>query len=243
MRILVFQHVAVEHPGVFREFWAEAGHEWTPIEVDAGEPIPDLAPFDLLVVMGGPMDVWQEDVCPWLVAEKAAIRTWVKDLGRPYLGICLGHQLLAVALGGVVAPMAVPEVGFVDVELTEAGRADALLAGFPPCLETFQWHGAEIATLPEGAVVLAANAACATQAIRWGRHAWGFQYHVEITPQTVPEWQVIAEYAASLVAALGEDEAGLLEARVTPRLPAFRAAAKRLHDNLATIVAATAAVA
>ena len=227
----------MEHPGIFREFWAESGHEVVAVELDDGEAIPDLAPFDLLVVMGGPMDVWEEDIHPWLVPEKRAIATWVATLGRPYLGICLGHQLLAEALGGQVGPMAAPEVGFHDVRLTDAGRADPLLAGLPDVVETFQWHGAEIKRLPEGSTVLAGNAACPSQAIRWGRHAYGFQYHVEITPATVPEWQVIPAYAASLTAALGPEEAGRLEARVAPRLPAFRATARRLDQNLAAILA------
>lgn len=237
MRILVFQHVSVEHPGVFREFWAEAGHEWVAVELDAGDAIPDPAGFDLLVVMGGPMDVWQEDELPWLVREKAAISHWVKDLGRPYLGICLGHQLLAAALEGEVGPMAAPEVGFAGVALTEAGLADPLLAGFAPAFETFQWHGSEVTRLPEGAVILAANPACPVQAMRWGRHAYGFQYHVEITPATVPEWQRIPAYAASLETALGPVEAVRLEGSVGPRLPAFREAARRLDANLASLAA------
>ncbi len=162
MRILVFQHVDVEHPGVFREFWAEQGHQWTPVELDAGESIPPLDGFDLLVVMGGPMDVWQEDIHAWLRPEKEAIRRWVQDLGGPYLGICLGHQLLAEALGGKVGAMARPEVGLADVTLTAEGRRDPILAGFPATIESFQWHGAEVSTVPEGAVILAANAACAT---------------------------------------------------------------------------------
>ena len=98
MNILVFQHLAVEHPGIFRDFWNESGHRWHAVELDAGESIPDLAPYDLLVAMGGPMDVWQEEIHPWLAPEKAAIRRWVRDLGRPYLGICLGHQLRGQSL-------------------------------------------------------------------------------------------------------------------------------------------------
>ena len=86
MRILVFQHVPVEHPGFFRQLWRENGDEWRTVELDEGQVIPDLNDFDLLVVMGGPMDVWQQDVYPWLGPEKAAIRYWVKDLGRPFLG-------------------------------------------------------------------------------------------------------------------------------------------------------------
>jgi GMP synthase-like glutamine amidotransferase len=232
MRILVFQHLAVEHPGVFREFWDEKGHEWVPVELDAGEAIPDMEGFDLLAVMGGPMDVWQEDLHPWLVTEKAAIQHWVRDLGRPYLGLCLGHQLLADALGGRVSLMARPEVGLCNVQLTEAGRKDAVLAGVPDVIETLQWHGAEIASLPVGGVVLAANEACPIQAFRWGDKAYGFQFHTEITSSTVADWKRVPEYEASLERAIGHLEAAKLGDLVAPKLVEFRAVAARINANL-----------
>lgn len=238
MRALVLQHLAVEHPGSFRAFWAERGLEWTAVELDAGEPIPPLDGFDLLAVMGGPMDVWEEDEHPWLVAEKAAIRRWVLELKRPYLGICLGHQLLAVACGGEAARMSRPEVGLGEVELTEAGSADPLFAGLPPTLETFQWHGVEVTRLPEGGVALARNGACAVQAMRVGAHAYGVQFHPEIVAETVADWERIPEYMASLEKSLGREAAQALASNVTPRLPAFETTARRLEANLAGVVEA-----
>lgn len=237
IHILVFQHLGVEHPGAFTELWQAAGHSITTVELDEGEPIPSLDDFDLLVVMGGPMDVWQEAELPWLIAEKAAIRTFVRDLAKPYLGICLGHQLLADALGGSVGLMGAPEVGLAKVQLTQEGRDDPIFRGFPDEIDCFQWHGAEVNELPNGAVILAGNAAAPVQAMRWGRHAYGFQYHVEITSRTVPDWQAIPAYRASLQAALGERAAGL-EADVGGRLPAFRAVATLINSNLFSITVA-----
>lgn len=237
MRVLVFQHLSVEHPGAFRAFWAARGVETTTVELDAGEAIPQLEDFDMLAVMGGPMDVWEEDEHPWLVAEKAAIRTWVRDLKRPYLGICLGHQLLAVSLGGEAGKMATPEVGLGEVTLTEAGRADPFFAGLPASIETFQWHGVEVTRLPEGGVALAENEAASVQAMRVGANAYGMQFHPEILEETVGDWERIPEYWKSLIKALGQDGAEQLASDVRPRLPAFYDTARALDANLARITA------
>ena len=236
MRVLVFQHLPVENPGVFLEFWKEAGHAWDVVEFDQDAPIPDLEPYDLLAVMGGPMDVWEEDLHPWLRREKAAIRRWVVELGRPFIGICLGHQLLAEALGGRVGLMPAPEVGIESVMLTSAGQSDPLFRGLGSNLETLQWHGAAILELPAGAVVLASSEICPVQAIRFGRDAYGIQFHVEITSATVAAWGDIPEYKASLERALGQDGAASLGADVSSKLPASRIIARRINDNLAGII-------
>ena len=238
MRILIFQHLDIETPGVFRDFWRGRRHVLTTSELDGGTAIPDLEEFDLLAVMGGPMDVWQKDVHPWLALEKAAIRQWVKYLEKPYFGICLGHQLLAEALGGEVALMQKPEVGLVDIHLTPAGQADRIFSDFPPTFQTLQWHSAEVSRMPEGGHVLARNKGCAVQAFKWGKWAFGFQYHTEIGPEAVSEWGRIPEYRASLEAVVGPKGAENLEGVVAPKLAELRAAAKRLDDNLHAIISA-----
>jgi GMP synthase-like glutamine amidotransferase len=104
MKILVLQHIVSEHPGVFRDFLVEDGLSWDTIELDEGHKIPDVELYDFMIVMGGPQDVWEEDRYPWLRAEKEAIRRFVLDMRRPFLGVCLGHQLLAEAIGEKSAP-------------------------------------------------------------------------------------------------------------------------------------------
>ncbi|MFQ5755655.1 MAG: type 1 glutamine amidotransferase [Acidiferrobacterales bacterium] len=231
MRVLVFQHINIEHPGVFRDFLSEDGVDWDVVELDEGEPIPSLATYDALWVMGGPMDVWEEEKYPWLVDEKAVIREVVSERGMPFLGICLGHQLLADALGGRVAPMAQPEVGILDVELTPAGRSDPLLAGLPQGIKCLQWHGAEVVEPPPDATVLAGSSLCTVQALRVGENAYGLQYHVELAASTVSEWAQVTAYKQYLERVLGANAFPRLDAEATLRMPAFNRDARRIYDN------------
>jgi len=240
MRVLVFQHIRAEHPGIFRDFFATDGVAWDAVELDEGEPIPPLGNYDALMVMGGPMDVWETDQHPWLLPEKAAIREAVRDRRMPYLGLCLGHQLLADALGGTCRMMAKPEIGVLDIELTEAAASDSLFRGVAPRGKALQWHSVEVVEAPKDAVVLARAADCANEAMRVGEHAWGIQYHVEITRETVPQWGCIPEYATALEKRLGQGSLPALEQAAREQLPAMRATAKRLYDNFKAAVEANA---
>ncbi len=234
-RLLVFQHLDVEHPGLFREFFAEDGIRWDVVELDAGEHIPDLDAYDALWAMGGPMDVWEEEAYPWLVQEKAAIRYAVAEKKMPFVGICLGHQLLAAALGGHVGPNRIPEVGVMDISLTKPGKKSGFLKGFPATLPCLQWHSSAVKTVPGELEVLASSGLCAVQAMSMGSHAISAQFHIEITAETIKEWDAVPAYHEALLETLGEDAMPGFEQAVTDRLDFFREYARRFYENWKTM--------
>lgn len=214
-KLLVFQHVACEHPGSLRGRLERDGIEWDVVQLDTGAEIPELESYDVLWVMGGPMDVWDEEEYPWLLEEKEAIRHWVRGMRRPFLGFCLGHQLLADALGGSCAPQRPAEIGVLEVETSAEGRRDRLFAGLPPRQRVLQWHSVCVERVPEDGVALAHSDVCAVQAMRIGECAWSMQYHVEVEADTIANWGEIPVYRSALENALGpgslerlRDEAG-----------------------------------
>lgn len=231
MRLLVFQHIECEHPGILRQFLAEDSVEWDAVQLDQGEQIPDLHNYDALWVMGGPMDVWDIDENPWLVAEKRAIRQWVGDMKKPYLGLCLGHQLLADAIGGTCGPQNPPEIGVLDVQLTEQGKADAIFTNMPETQTCLQWHSVCVAQPPENTTVLASSDICRVQAMRVGNCAWSMQYHVELEPDTVGNWGQIPAYASALEAAMGADGLATMKAHSDNNMDDFMGNARQLYDN------------
>ena len=231
MHILVLQHAPVEHPGIFRRFLEEDGHSWDTVELDEGDQLPSLDGYDALWVLGGPMDVWQEGEHPWLIEEKAFIQEAVEQRGMSYLGLCLGHQLLAEALGGSVGPAGTPEIGVMDVQMTEMGATGIFMDDLPDLFPCLQWHSAEVTKLPQGAEVLATSPDCAVQAMAWGPRAYSVQFHVEIEPDTVANWARIPAYNEALEKAMGPGAVDRLAADCDRHMGEFNQLAERLYMN------------
>lgn len=186
-KILVFQHIKREHPSLIAEYALERGIGLEVIPLFETTVIPDVALYDGLIMLGGPMGVYEEysGKTEELTAIKANIGT------TPMLGICLGAQLLAYALGASVYPWQqdgkrCKEIGYYDITLTSEGGAGGLFSGFPPTFTALQWHG-DTFNLPEGAQLLATDSACPHQAFSYG-NAYGVQFHVEATPEIVSDW-------------------------------------------------------
>ncbi|MEM8553703.1 MAG: type 1 glutamine amidotransferase [Pseudomonadota bacterium] len=244
MRFLVFQHARVEHPAAFRALIEGAGHTWHPVHLDEGEPVPPLSAmseYDALWVMGGPMDVWDEDEHPWLIPEKAFVAEAVKRK-MPFFGLCFGHQVLAEALGGKCGP-GTPEVGIMDVGLTDDGRASPFLVGMSDPIVSLQWHGAEVKEVPATAKVLASSPVCPIQAISVGDFAFSAQFHMELEHDTVDNWAAIPAYKARLDKAFGEGGVDRLRAQCAAKMADFNADALTIWTNwcAATGLAARAA--
>ncbi len=235
-RILVFQHLAIEHPGIFRDFFKEDGFEVTTVELDEGDSIPDLDEFDALWVMGGPMDVWDEDRHPWLIEEKTAIRKAVNELKMPYVGICLGHQLLAVALGGEVGPGDETEVGIMQINKTDAGKQSPFLNNMSDTMSCLQWHGAEVKKAPAGMDILVSSDLCGIQSLSSDKQVFTTQYHQEIIPSTVSDWSDIPAYKKALEKVMGENAAERLEKEALDHMADFNKTARQLYENWKSVV-------
>jgi GMP synthase-like glutamine amidotransferase len=183
MHVAVFRHVPFEHLGLIEPALLAAGISFDYVDLAAGSPAPDPASVAGIISMGGPMSA--NDGFEWLRREMSLLER-AAALGTPVLGICLGSQLLAKALGAPVYRNPVKEIGFFPVHFTPGAVGDALFDG----LETetvFHWHG-ETYDLPPGARLLASSAVCRNQAYRYGDSSWGLQFHLEVTPAMIADW-------------------------------------------------------
>jgi GMP synthase (glutamine-hydrolysing) len=185
MRVLSVTHGPSVPGGVFDEVVESAGHELERWVVPVGGAPQPATSYGAIMVFGGSMHPDQDEHFGWLEREEAFLQeTLTADV--PVIGVCLGAQMLARAAGAWVGPAPTPEIGWFEVELTEEGRADPVLGVLPPRTDAFQWHSYTFG-IPAGGTELARSGTC-TQAFRLGKHAWGLQFHAEVTLPMVRTW-------------------------------------------------------
>lgn len=183
MRIHCVQHVAFEDSAAIGR-WAEGlGHTVSRTLLYKGQALPATDRFDMLAVMGGPMNVYEERTYPWLAKEKDFIKRAIAE-HKTVLGICLGAQLIAAVLGGEVKRNQHKEIGWYQVTLTAEAACAPLLKHFPRRFMAFHWHG-DTFTIPPGAMRVGASSGCDNQAFLWGERVVGLQFHLESTEQSI----------------------------------------------------------
>ncbi len=193
----VIKHVHHEGLGLIEPAFVDAAVDYKYFA--PGDPGLDEAAFDMLVVMGGPASLY--DKYPWLERETGVIKKAVEK-EAPVLGVCLGAQLIAAALGAEVMPCGGKEIGWYEVEPTPAGMADPLLSRLGAGQTVFQWHGDTFA-LPAGAELLASSSLCPHQAFRFGRNVYALQFHLEVTAPMISEWLSVPANREEVLALAG----------------------------------------
>jgi GMP synthase (glutamine-hydrolysing) len=227
--ILILQHAEWELPGAYSDLLAERNLHGRVVRPDLGEALPEVRDVAAVIAMGGPMSVNDDDVLPWLAAEKQFVRAAV-TADVPYFGTCLGAQLLAAALDAPVYPGLEPEYGMHAVTIVPEAADDPVFAGLTGAVDVFQWHG-ETFDLPVGADLLASSEDYPHQAFRVGRLAYGLQFHLEVTPELLATWLAVPQCRLEARQHLGHDAEEQLTKQVHTAQAGLRELARRIFHR------------
>ncbi|MBF0506319.1 MAG: type 1 glutamine amidotransferase [Nitrospirae bacterium] len=195
MPVLICKNIENEGPGTIEDFLEAKGISYTVLEMSGTGDMPGSSDFDTLLMMGGPMSVNEDDIYPYIKKEEMLVRDFISN-GKRVLGVCLGAQIMAKALGSRVYKGAKQEIGWYDIDIADEGLKDnriLRLATHPRAgdisskFKVFHWHG-ETFDIPDGAVRLASSALYPNQAFRYGADAYAFQFHIEVKKSMIYEW-------------------------------------------------------
>jgi len=231
-RVLALQHVWESPTGALGEILQEHGIDCDTVNVEE-EALPDPGVYDAIIAFGGSQHVYQEEKHPYFMQEKGLIRSAVEQ-DIPYLGICLGGQLLADTLGGMVKQHTMAEIGFFEIPLTEDGRKDPLFAGLPGYQKVFHWHE-DAFDIPAGGILLATSETTENQAFRYGRCAYGLQYHIELNPDLLDLWLGHPEFKQSIIDTVGIDAYSNIERERHTHYVTYREHTRIMFENFLRI--------
>ena len=239
MNILILQHIKIEDPGYIKDLMLADGLNLTTIELDEGEKIPnDLTKYDGMLCMGGPMDTYMEKEYPWLVEEKKRIKEFVVNLKKPYLGFCLGCQLLGEVVGGKVVKSNPAEIGMMDINFTDNKKKDILFSKFPDNIKSLQWHSYEVQGVDKNPdiTLIASSSITKYQIFKYQDHAYGIQFHIEIKDTTVNEWGCVPEYKKALEDQLGDGALEKFDQSAKKNMKDMNNYSKILYDNFKSLL-------
>jgi GMP synthase (glutamine-hydrolysing) len=232
MRVHYLQHVPFENLGSMKRALLDSGHTITATKLYEPYSLPAPDQFDWLIVMGGPMGVYDEHEFPWLVDEKRFIQDAIEG-DKIVLGVCLGAQLIADVLGASVYANAEKEIGWFPIQRSEASAVSAIGRDFPDTVEAFHWHG-DTFDLPDGAVHLARSTACENQAFIYSQRVMALQYHLETTRKSA---EALIEHCSHELVGGPSIQSAEFMLSSDDRFMRINDAMKRLLEQLATVTA------
>ena len=239
MKAIVLQHIKIEDPGYIKDLMLADGWNLTTIELDEGDKIPkNLNEFDAMLCMGGPMDTWMEKEFPWLVEERLRIKEFVLDMEKPFLGFCLGCQLLGEVVGGQVVKSNVPEIGILDISFSKDKKQDMLFSSFPDKIKALQWHSYEVKNIEKNknVTLLASSFSTKYQIFKYKKHAYGIQFHIEVKNNTVSDWGCVPEYKSALEKQLGKGALEKFDKEAKINIAAMNQYSSILYKNFKEII-------
>lgn len=229
MNALALKHICLEGPAMLGAFFRQRGWNIEEVNLDRGEfPNKSAEEYDLILILGGPMGVNEEDKYPFLAPEIEYIKKSLKT-EVPIVGICLGAQLIAKALGAPVYKNRAVEIGWYEIYLTDAALSDPVLKGLPERFYAFHWHG-DTFDLPKNAVLLASSRLCKNQIVRFKPNVYGFQCHFELDDVSIREWLIGYEEEIRSLKTIISPEKILSDTKVI--FPEYKNISSRLFENL-----------
>ena len=239
MEVIVLQHIKIEDPGYIKDLMIADGVKLTTIELDEGDRIPnDITKFDAMFCMGGPMDTWMEKDYQWLIDEKKRIKEFVVDLKKPYLGFCLGCQLLGEVIGGRVVKSNNSEIGMLNIDFSENKKNDLLFSKFPEKITSLQWHSYEVRNLEsnKNVTLIASSPETKYQIFKYQNHAYGIQFHIEVKDTTVNAWGCVPEYKSALEKQLGKGALEKFDKEAQNNMRNMNNYSKILYENFKRLI-------